>query len=302
MNRYYFKNPRMLGDYFLRKTSPLWRSDQLYLKLRYYFNFGKKLNLENPVGFNAKCQWIKLFYHRPEMTVMVDKYEAKKWAADKIGSQHVVPCYGIWDNADDIDFDVLPNQFVLKCTHGCGGHVICKEKSLLDIPKARDTIHKGLCKSTYMETREWPYKNVKPRVIAEEYLVDDDSGVLTDYKFFCFNGVPKMMYVSKDGEHTPHTDFFDMDWNRLPLHMRDPNSEIPPRKPKFFEEMKEIAQKLSAGFPHVRVDMYLVNDVIFFGEMTFFTLGGLVYFNPPSWDAIIGDWIKLPSKSFDTKE
>lgn len=302
MNKYYFKNPRMLGDYFMRKTSPLWRSDKLYLKLRYYFNFGKKLNLENPVGFNAKCQWIKLFYHRPEMTVMVDKYEAKNWVAEKIGSQHVVPCYGIWDNADDIDFDILPNQFVLKCTHGCGGHVICKDKSLLDIQKARDTMRKGLCKSTYMETREWPYRNVKPRVIAEEYLADDDSGVLTDYKFFCFNGVPKMMYVSKDGEHTPHTDFFDMDWNRLPLHMRDPNSEIPPQKPEKFEEMKEIAQKLSAGFPHVRVDMYLVKDVVFFGEMTFFSLGGLVYFNPPSWDEKIGDWFKLPSKLLDTKE
>lgn len=296
MNKYYLKNPRMLGDYIMRHTSPIWLSDKIYIQLRYYFNFGKWLNLDNPTGFNAKCQWIKLYYRRPDMTTMVDKYAAKEWVANRIGSEHVVPCYGVWDSADAIDFDSLPNKFVMKCTHGCGGHIICKDKATLDIDTTRKTMRKGLKKSTYMETREWPYKNVKPRIIAEEYLSDDETGILTDYKFFCFDGEPKMMYVSKDGAHTPSTDFFDMEWNRLPLRMRDPNSEILPQKPENFDQMKVIAQKLSEGFPHVRVDLYMVNGNIYFGEMTFFTLGALVYFNPPEWDEQIGNWFNLPPK------
>ena len=283
----------MLGDIIMRYTASLWKSDELYVKMRYYFNYGKRLNLDSPSGYNEKCQWMKLYYHRQEMVVMVDKYAAKTWAANKIGDEHIVPCYGVWDKAEDIGFDALPNQFVLKCTHGCGGHFICKDKNTLDVNLVRKNFRKELRSSVYTQTREWPYKHVKPRIIAEQYLCEDDSGILTDYKFFCFNGVPRIMYMSKDGASTPHTDFFDMEWNHLPLRMRDPNSDVPPEKPKRFEEMVEIAKTLSEGWPHVRVDLYMVNGRIYFGEMTFFTLGGAVYFNPPSWNEIIGSWFQL---------
>lgn len=293
--KFFLKHPLMVNDYIVNHTPSLW-SNELYVKLRFFFNYGYRLNLKDPKGFNEKLVWLKLFYCRSDYPSMVDKYTAKQWAAEKIGRQYVVPCYGVWDHFDDIDFDSLPKQFILKCTHDSGGNVICRDKATFDYRSAKKKIERALKKDTYKHTREWPYKNMKHRIIAEELLTEHGDDAITDYKFFCFDGEPKVMYVSKDGAADPRTDFFDMDWNHLPVRMRDLNADVTPQKPAQFEEMKALARQLSEGMPHVRVDFYLVNDKIYFGEMTFYTCAGMPTFNPWSWNRTFGDWIKLPPK------
>ena len=243
--------------------------DELYLKIIYKRTMKKSLNLNNPKTFTEKIQWLKLHDRKPEYTVMVDKYAVKKWVADRIGEQYIIPTLGVWKHFDDIDFDKLPEQFVLKCTHDSGGLVIVTDKKKLDKDSAKRKLEKSLKRNYYWDGREWPYKNVPPQIIAEKYMTDEvedfclDGGCsqmqkvekcLTDYKFFCFNGIPKIAYISKDHAENPTTDFFDMDYNRLPIRMRDPNSDTAPRKPECFEQMKELAEVLSKGIPHLRVD------------------------------------------------
>ena len=225
---------------------------------------------------------------------MVDKYEAKKYIAEKIGEEHIIPTLGVWDKFEDIDFDCLPDQFVLKCTHDSGGLVICKDKSKLDKKAAKKKIERSLKSNYYWSGREWPYKDVKPRIIAEKYMKDDNSEWLVDYKFFCFNGEPKFMYCSMDKADDPRTDFFDMDYNRLEMRMRDPNSEVPPSKPEKFEEMAALAKILCANIPHIRVDFYQINGLVYAGELTFYHMGGFAKIYPEKWMDILGDWIKLP--------
>ena len=411
-------------------------NDEKYLKLMYWANTGKKLDLENPVTFNEKLQWLKLHNQNPEYSRMVDKYEAKKWVAEKIGNEYIIPTLGVWDTFGEIDFDKLPNQFVLKCTHDSGGLVICKDKRTLDKAKAKEKIEASLKKNYFLIGREYPYKTVKPRIIAEKYMEDitiqelrdykiftidgiakalfivsnrqsgkttadnldidfklldvtlenlhsevipyrskwfeqmvktaeyldrdtvelrgefyevngkayfgeitflDESGFdtfnseewdqkfgdliklpeiyggyavisegwvlwihkpttsecLTDYKFFCFDGIPKVVYVGKDKAKDPRTDFFDMEFNHLPIRMRDPNAEIMPKKPIALEQMKSIAAKLSKGCPHLRVDFYLINGNIYVGELTFFHCSGFTEVKPMEWNQIMGDWIHI---------
>ena len=294
--KFFIHHPLMIGDYVLNHTPVLW-PDKLYLKLRFFFNYGYTLNLKDPKGFNEKCQWLKLYYRRPEYSEMVDKFTAKQWAGQRIGEEHVVPTYGIWNHFDDIDFESLPNQFVLKCTHDSGSNVVCRDKTHFDMKGAKKKLESALRKNTYLHTREWPYKNVIPRILAEKLLVENSGdGVISDYKFFCFGGEPKVMYVSKDGAENPRTDFFDMEWNHLDVRMRDLNADVLPQKPQQFDEMKELARILSKGIPHVRVDFYLVNGNIFFGEMTLYTCAGMPTFYPWEWNRTFGDWIKLPPK------
>lgn len=270
-------------------------SDRRHIKLIAY---AKKLdiNLDNPKTYNDKLQWLKLHDRKPEYTTMVDKYAAKDYIASKIGSEHIIPTLGVWKKFKDIDFDSLPNQFVLKSTHDCGGLVICKDKSKLDKREAKEKIERCLKRNYFWNGREWPYKNVKPRIIAEKYMKDDKTDWLVDYKFFCFNGEPKFMYCSMDKADDPRTDFFDMDYNRLDMRMRDPNSEIPPPKPEKFEEMKALAKILCKDIPHIRVDFYQVNNRVYAGELTFYHMGGFTKIYPEKWMDILGDWIKLPSK------
>lgn len=271
-------------------------SDKTYLQCKWWVNNGKKLDLENPVTFNEKLQWLKLYNRNPMYTTMVDKYEAKKYVANIISDEHIIPTLGIYDSVEDIDFDSLPNQFVLKCTHDSGGIVICQDKTQLNRKKAIKKLRKGLKSNFYWTNREWPYKNVTPRIIAEKYMTNGD-GELRDYKFFCFDGVPRVMFIASDRfnkEEETKFDFFDMEFNHLPFRNGHPNATKPIERPAEFDEMRMLASKLSKGIPQVRVDFYDVNGQIYFGEMTFFHWSGFVKFDPEEWDYKIGEMIELP--------
>lgn len=272
---------------------------EAFLKRMYKINMGKELNLTAPVNYTEKLQWLKLYDHRPEYTTMVDKYEVKKYVADRIGERYVIPLLGVWDRADEIDFDALPDRFVLKTTHDSGALVICKDKSRLDVEAAKKRLTHFLGRRYYDCNREWPYKNVKPRIIAEQYMEDSTYKELRDYKFFTFGGVPKVLYIAQGrgrGEPTV-ADFFDMDFNHLPFTIDHDMAAVPPEKPVCFEEMKQLAAILSEGTPQLRVDFYEVDGKVYFGEMTFFHCSGMEAFHPEEWDKIFGDWVELPQKS-----
>lgn len=269
---------------------------EAFLQRMYKITMGKDLNLENPVDYTEKLQWLKLYDHRPEYTTMVDKYAVKQFVAKKIGEQYVIPLLGVWENADEIDFAALPNQFVLKTTHDSGALVICKDKEKLDIKAAKNRLAHFLKRKYYDCNREWPYKNVKPRIIAEAYMEDSKYKELRDYKFFTFGGVPKVLYIAQGrgrGEPTV-ADFFDMDFNHLPFTIDHDMAKIPPEKPECFEEMKRLASILSEGTPQLRVDFYEVDGRVYFGEMTFFHCSGMEKFHPEEWNRIFGDWVILP--------
>ncbi len=288
-------DPRKLVRYILFKTARLW-PDKIYLKWYFYSRVGYKLDLNNPKTFNEKLQWLKLNNRKPEMVKMVDKVDAKEYVAKIIGEEYIIPTLGVYDSVDEIDFDKLPNQFVLKCTHDSGGIVICSDKSKLDIEAAKAKLRRGLKVNYYYQNREWPYKQVKPRIIAEQYMVDESGYELKDYKFFCFDGEVKLMFIASDrGSKTEETkfDFFDMDFNHLPFLNGHPNATKTIIKPKAFEEMKQIAAKLSQGHPHIRVDLYDINGKMYFGELTFYHWSGMTPFEPIEWDYKMGDWIKL---------
>ena len=241
-------NPRILLSTFLHKSAFLFSNDKLYLQLVYRARFGKKLNLFNPETYNEKLQGLKLYNRRPEYTTMVDKFAVKDYVANIIGDEYIIPTLGVWDRVEDIDFNSLPQQFVLKVTHDSGGLVICKDKSKLDIEKAKQKLSKALLKDYYIPSREWPYKDVPHKIIAEKYM-EDETGELRDFKFFCFDGKVKAMFIATDrsnpNEETKF-DFYDMDFNHLDLRMSDPNSKNPPKdKPIMFEKMKELARKIS---------------------------------------------------------
>lgn len=272
-------------------------SDENYVKWKYFLNFHKKLNLENPQSFNEKLQWLKLNDQHEEYTQMVDKYEAKKYISSILGEDFVIPTLGVYDSFDDIDFEVLPQQFVLKCTHNSGGVVICRDKEKLDIKKAKFKFEKWLGVNPFWKNREYPYKNIKPRIIAEQYMTNDDSSLeLTDYKFFCFDGYVDCVMVCLD-RHLNDTKFyfFNKDWELLRLNIRGKNAPegftIP--KPKTMDEMFEIAGKLSKGMKFVRIDLYEIRGHVYFGEYTFFPDSGLDPNLLPETDLYFGNLIKL---------
>lgn len=273
-------------------------SDKLYLRLLFHCKMGYKLNLKSPKTFSEKLQWLKLYDRNPLYTTLVDKYAVKKWVADKIGAEHIIPTLGVWNQFDEIDFCKLPKQFVLKCTHDSGGLVLCKNKGTLDAESSKRKINKSLKTNYYGLYREWPYKNVRPKIIAEAYM-EDKCGELKDYKFFCFNGVVKALFIASDRQNENEEtkfDFFDRNFKHLPFTNGHPNSEYLPPKPTKFEDMVVIAEILSKGMPHVRIDLYEIDGKIYFGEMTFFHWSGLTPFNPKSWDYKFGDWLQLPSE------
>jgi hypothetical protein len=282
---------------FLLKVStrfPFLMSDEQFLKMKFKIKMGKSLNIIKPVTFNEKLQWLKLYDRRPEYTQMVDKEGVKKYVANIIGGEHIITTLGVWDNFNDINFDKLPNQFVLKTTHGCGGIIICKDKLTLKIYEAKKEISRSLKRNYFVYGREWPYKNVKRRIIAEELMVDESGVQLKDYKFFCFNGEPKALFIATDRPFDTRFDFYDIQFNHLPFTNGHENSIKPVLKPLNFDKMIELAKKLSQNIPHVRVDLYNINGKIYFGEMTFSHWGGMIPFNPEKWDYIFGSWIKLP--------
>ncbi|MGN1190496.1 MAG: ATP-grasp fold amidoligase family protein [Candidatus Ornithospirochaeta sp.] len=271
--------------------------DRKYLELRYRMIAGKELNLDNPRSFDDKLQWLKLYDHNPFYTSIVDKYEAKKYISDKVGESYVPKLYGVWDKYDDIDFDSLPSSFVLKCTHDSGGVVICPDKSNFDFNKAKKVINRSMNKDFYLQKREWPYKDVKHRIIAEEFLADDsgEEEGLMDYKFLCFNGQPKVMYIGNDIRDDSHEDFFDMDFNHLSLQMGYSMAPECPKRPKSFDKMKELAEVLSKDFLHIRVDFFEIDGRPYVGELTFFQNEGITMTTPPEWDERLASWIDLDS-------
>ncbi len=268
-------------------------SDKAFLKLIFWARTGKKLNLKNPKSYNEKLQWIKLYDRKQEYTVMVDKYGVREYIKEKIGEEYLIPLLGVWDSFDEIDFDKLPDQFILKCTHDSGGLVICKDKSKLDIEKAKTKINKCLKRNFYKYNREWVYKDVKPRIIAEKFMVDESGTELKDYKFFCFDGEPKAMFIATDRPHDTRFDFFDMEFNHLPFLNGHPMATKEIKKPAGFDEMAELARKLSSGIRHVRTDFYDINGKIYFGEITFFHHSGFTPFEPEEWDYKFGEWINI---------
>lgn len=271
--------------------------DKIYLNNKFKQVFGRDIDWKNPTTFNEKLQWLKIYDRNPLYTQLVDKYEVRKYIAEKIGEEYLIPCLGVWNKFDDIDFDKLPNQFVLKCTHDSHSVIICEDKSTFDFEMARKSLAEHLKRNFYYNAREWPYKNVKPRIIAEQYMTENNvtkREPLTDYKFFCFEGEPRFMYISKDIGVNPTTDFFDMEFNNLPFKMKDPNSATKPMKPEQFDTMKKLARILSKGLPHVRVDFYCINGHLYVGELTFYHSSGFSPVNPVEWDEKIGNYIKLP--------
>ena len=279
---------------FVYLTAPIW-SDKTFLRMYFWCNLGYKLNLKSPRTFNEKLNWLKIYNKHPEYSKMVDKKEAKEYVASIVGDKYIIPTVAVYDKVEDIDFEKLPKQFVLKCTHDSGGVVVCKDKSILDKGAAIRKLKKGLRSNFFTITREYPYKNVKPRIIAEQYM-EDETGELRDYKFFCFNGEPKyMLLVSGRQAGKKRFDYFDLNWNHLPVHdVGCPGAERLPAKPDNFEEMIFIAKKLSKGMTHVRVDLYNINCKIFFGELTFFDGSGLCVYDPREWDFKFGQFLKLP--------
>lgn len=272
-------------------------SDKTLIKIIHRGYVGKKLNLENPITFTEKLNWLKLYDRNPLYTMLVDKYEVKKYVSERIGEKYIIPTYGIWEKFDDIDFELLPDQFVLKCTHDSGGFVIVKDKARFNEKSTKNFIEKCLKRNFYIQNREWVYKDVKPRIIAEKYMKDERINELRDYKFFCFYGEPKVLFVATGRQSNgPFFDFFDMNYNHLDIINGHPNALEPPAKPATFEEMKSIAKILSQGFPHMRVDLYEINGKVYFGEITFYHFGGWVPMKPLKWEKVFGDWLELPTK------
>lgn len=274
--------------------------DEIFLRKSFKIRMGYALNLQNPQTFNEKLQWLKINDRKPIYTTMVDKYDVKAYVAEQIGEEYIIPTFGVWDAFDEIDFDALPNQFVLKCTHDSGGRVICRDKSQLNLIAAKEKINTSLRRNYYKLSREWPYKDVKPRIIAEQYMTDSpDSNDFTDYKFFCFDGkVDCVMVCLERSSGDTKFYFFDRDWNLKRLNIRGKNAPkgftIP--KPECMDEMFEIAAKLSQGVSYLRVDLYQSNGRVYFGELTFFPQSGFDANLLPETDEYFGRLLQLPKK------
>lgn len=273
-------------------------SDLDAIRARYYFIFGKFPHLKHPKTFNEKLQWLKLYNRKPEYTNLVDKYEVKKIVAGIIGEEYIIPTLGVWDNAEEIDFDSLPDQFVLKCTHDTASVTICKDKAALDREAVKKHLNDCLQKSLFLYGREWPYKHVKPRIIAEPYLEDHEIHELRDYKLFCFNGKVRFFKVDYNRFVHHNANYYDKEGNFLPFGEEacpsDRNAGI--SLPANFFALFPLAEKLADGIPFVRVDFYIVDGKIYFGELTFFPSSGFGKFEPKEWDEKLGSWIQLPKK------
>ena len=288
-----FNNPiviaRVAWDYF----APL-LPDKFFTKVKFRLEMGYWMDFNNPKTYNEKLQWLKLNDIHPEYSKLVDKIEVKGFVASRIGEKYVIPTIAQWDSVDQIEWDKLPNQFVIKASNDSGGVVVCKNKRALDISGAIAKLKKDGKRDYSQINKEYPYKNVPHRFLAEEYMEDESGCELKDYKFFCFDGKVKFLFVAT-GRQSGDTrfDFYDSEFNHLPIINGHPNADIIPVKPKNFDKMIEIAEMLSEGIKHVRVDLYNINGSIYFGEMTFFHWSGIVPFEPFEWDEKFGNYIHL---------
>ena len=255
---------------------------------------GKKLDISNVKSFNEKIQWMKLYDHNPFYTGIVDKKRVRDYVAERIGEEYLIPLLGVWNDPDEIDINELPEQFVIKCNHDSGGIAICKDKKLFNWEEEKKKISSHLKQNHYYLSREWAYKDVEPCVIAEQYMEDESTEELRDYKFFCFNGVPKFVQVDFARYIDHKRNIYDIDWNLLDLTIKcpnDPNAKI--EKPSDYINMVELAKKLSEGIPQVRVDLYSVNGHTYFGEMTLYHGSGYEEFTPDSYGDLFGSFIDL---------
>lgn len=290
------KNPKLILLFFLNSRIFRLLPDDLYLKIKYRLTMGRKLDLNNPETFNQKLQWLKLYDRKPEYTQMVDKYEVRKYIKEIIGEEYLIPLLGVYDSFEEIDFDNLPDEFVLKPNHTSGNVFICKDKSKIDYKKLKKEVNRWLKREYYWLHREWPYRNVKPRIICEKYLEDESSKELRDYKFMCFNGVVKCIFVFSN-RYSPtglNIDIYDVNWNLMPFgrpNIASTGVKIP--KPKNFQKMIQYAEKLAVNIPFIRVDFYEVNGHLYFGELTFYPASGFGKFTPEYYDDILGSWLKL---------
>lgn len=280
-----------------------WMPDQLYLSAMWRAYFHKKLDWENPKSFNEKVQWLKVKDRNPLYPTLVDKYAVRAWIADKIGEEYLIPLIGgPWNSFDEIDFEALPERFVLKCTHDSGNVVICHDKHTFDFAAAKERIEKSLLRNYYWSGREWPYQYVQPRIIAEQYMESESSGELLDYKFLMFGGVHRCVFVCSNrfAGSKLNVTFFDPDWNRLPFerHYHADPQALP--RPDCYAEMIRVAETLAKDLPLMRVDLYEINHKPYFGEMTLYPGSGMETFQPEEWDVRLGDWIEL--KKFFPKE
>lgn len=298
------KNPRLAKIFILSNILGPFLNDKTYLKAMFKLQMGYPLNLKSPKTFSEKLQWLKLYDRKPEYTTMVDKYAVKNYVAKKIGEQYIIPTLGVWDSAKDIDFDALPQQFVLKCTHDSGTVVICRDKDKLDKQATIKQLNKWLKRNYYRKWREWPYKNVPPRIIAEKYMEDnsqkpDVKKDLPDYKFFCFNGEPKYCQVITGRNDKMCIDFFDKDWYHQPFHepQNYPFADIEPQKPNNYEQMWNAARELAKDKDFSRIDFYQIQDNVYFGEITFYPTSGFGGFSPENYDEILGKMITFTGKS-----
>ena len=291
------RNPNIILIKTVRLLNPLF-SEKMYLKLLYWIELGKLCNFNKPKTFQEKLQWLKLHDRKPVYHQMVDKYDAKKFIAERVGEEYVVPTIGVWDRFEDIDFASLPNQFIIKNTHDSGTYYICKDKSKLDIAAVREKLLIDKRKEDYSNLwGEWPYKGLKHRIIAEPLLNDDKGDYLTDYKFYTFNGVPKFFYTTSNRGNKGglKEDFFDIKGNLLELNQKGYyNNPITPPLPENLQKMVELSEILAQHTYHLRVDFYEVNGKIYCGELTFFDGAGFCSFIPEKYNRILGDWIKLP--------
>ncbi len=324
----FFRHPRILLCHALKRGLFNWMNDEQYLKFIWLIRMGYPLDLNNPRTFNEKLQWLKLHDHNPQYTIMADKYEAKKFIAERVGEEYVVPNYGVWDSFDEIDFDALPEQFVLKTTHDNDSVFIVKDRDIFDKASAKRLLEKHLKINHFWWWREWAYKNIKPRIIAEKLLIDNNNTSINDYKFFCFNGIPKFNYVchhvshgqnpvmtQNDGSpeftlshnlrplyrlknlmgHLETYTFYDSNYNKIMCSKADWPATVESEQPPLnFDKMKEIAAILSQGIPHVRVDFYEINGQLYVGELTFYTSAGYEDFAPDEYNYKFGDMITLP--------
>lgn len=289
------KNPKLAIVHILSK---LIKNDRIYLSIIYRLYMGRKCNFDKPITFQEKLQWIKLHDRKDIYHQMVDKYDAKQFIKERVGEEYVVPTLGIWNKFEDIDFESLPDKFIMKNTYDSASYFICKDKSKLNISEVRNRLKINSRKvDYYIYSREWPYKGLKRRIIAEPLLDDGKGDYLIDYKFFTFNGEPKFFYVTSNRgkEGGLKEDFFDVKGNLLEINQKGYyNNELTPELPRKLNQMVEFCKILSKNTYHLRVDFYEVNDKIYCGELTFFDGGGLYPFTPEKYNRILGDWIKLP--------
>lgn len=292
------RNPRYIGRKIWSKfIASHVDDDKTYLKWHLYFYLGYWPDLDNPKSYNEKLAWLKINYRDPLLTKLVDKYAVKAYVDEKLGKGHVFPCIGVWNTFDEIDFDKVPaEKFVLKTTHDTFGHPLIIDKSRLTpemVDKARQKCEASLSRNLWKINREYPYKDVPRRIIAEPFMVDDSGTELKDYKFFCFNGDVKYCWAGCNFDPEWHFDFFDLDWYPLPCRYGYDNDPSAVKRPANLEEMVEVAKKLSEGLPHVRIDLYSIKGNIYLGEFTFFTWGGVGLFEPREYDYKFGEFIDL---------